>query len=254
MSQKRHTVQGASIAVRARPATFPRDYTSPTHWHQWDQLTYVASGVMYVQADGARWLVPPRRAIWVPAATRHAEQFQGPVTVRTLYFTVGRARRLPRRCRVMDTTSLLHELIVRVSRVSALDVSVPAQARLAGVLIDELSAMSDTPLRLPAPLDARAQRVAASLHSRPDDEATLAVLAERAGASPRTIERLFLAETKMTIGEWRRRLRLIHAVQLLASGAAVSSAALDAGYASPSAFIARFRKTFGTTPARYSAG
>ena len=35
------------------------------------------------------------------------------------------------------------------------------------------------------------------------------------------------------------------------SGAPVKAVAADAGYATPSAFIAAFRKTFGVTPARY---
>ena len=55
----------------------------------------------------------------------------------------------------------------------------------------------------------------------------------------------------MTVGEWRRRLRLLHGVRLLAGGESVTNAALDAGYSSTSAFIAAFKKTFGTTPGRY---
>ena len=67
------------------------------------------------------------------------------------------------------------------------------------------------------------------------------------------MERLFLAETKMTAGEWRRRLRLLHGVRLLAGGESVSNAAIRAGYASTSAFIAAFKRTFGMTPSRYAA-
>ncbi|MBV9495232.1 MAG: helix-turn-helix domain-containing protein [Acidobacteria bacterium] len=37
---------------------------------------------------------------------------------------------------------------------------------------------------------------------------------------------------------------------MLAAGESVTNAALDAGYASTSAFIAAFRKTFGTTPGK----
>jgi len=58
-------------------------------------------------------------------------------------------------------------------------------------------------------------------------------------------------ETKMTVGEWRRRLRLLHGVRLLAGGESVTNAAIDSGYASTSAFIAAFKRTFGMTPSRY---
>jgi hypothetical protein len=40
-------------------------------------------------------------------------------------------------------------------------------------------------------------------------------------------------------------------IRLLAEGAKVTHAALDAGYNSASAFISMFRKTLGTTPALY---
>ena len=68
------------------------------------------------------------------------------------------------------------------------------------------------------------------------------------------MERLFLVETKMTVGEWRRRLRLLHGVRLLAGGESVTNVAFDAGYASTSAFIAAFKRTFGMTPSRYADG
>jgi AraC-like DNA-binding protein len=41
------------------------------------------------------------------------------------------------------------------------------------------------------------------------------------------------------------------AVVSLSNGAPVTEAALDAGYQSPSAFIAAFKKAFGVTPARW---
>ena len=116
------------------------------------------------------------------------------------------------------------------------------------MLLDALGSFSDVPLQLPMPRDARARRFAALLQDRPDEKATIARLSRAAGAGRRTIERLFLTETKMTVGEWRRRLRLLRAVQLLAKGESVTNAALDAGYSSMSAFIAVFRKAFGTTP------
>lgn len=74
-----------------------------------------------------------------------------------------------------------------------------------------------------------------------------------AGASKRTIERLFQKETGMTIGRWRQQLKLMRGMQLLAEGEKVTRAALDAGYSTPSAFIARFKKMLGTTPKSYFA-
>ncbi len=249
----RHSRPDGSVWVRTNPLTCLHDFTSRAHAHEWDQLTYAASGVMRVHTETASWLVPPHRAVWLPAGVEHTEEMLAPVSVRTLYLAPKLAGGLPRDCCIVNIPSLLRELILRISRVGALDRKVPAQAHLISVLLDELVSVSDVPLQLPMPRDPRARRFASALQKQPDDGASIAALSRRAGASRRTMERLFLAETKMTAGEWRRRLRLLHGVRLLAGGESVSNAAAEAGYASPSAFIAAFRRTFGTTPSRYAA-
>jgi AraC-like DNA-binding protein len=240
-----------SVWIRTHPATFLHDHTSNRHTHEWDQLTYAASGAMRVHTDAASWVVPPHRAVWVPAGTVHAEQMHSPVSVRTLYFAAGLVSALPRDCRILNVTPLLRELVLRASRLGVLDRKIPTDARLIAVVLDELADPSEVPLQLPMPRDGRAKRLAALLEARPHDQRSVTELARQAGASRRTVERLFLAETKMTVGEWRRRLRLLHGVRLLAGGESVTNAALDAGYASTSAFIAAFKKTLGVTPGKY---
>jgi AraC-like DNA-binding protein len=85
----------------------------------------------------------------------------------------------------------------------------------------------------------------------PGDGRTLAEICRKSGASKRTIERLFQEEAAMTFGKWRQQLRLMQALRLLAEGAKVTHAALEAGYSTPSAFISMFRKSLGTTPTSY---
>lgn len=246
-----HSRPDGSVWVRTNPLTCLHDYTSPAHVHEWDQLTYAASGVMHVHTDTASWLVPPHRAVWLPAGVRHTEEMHAPVSVRTLYFAPRLAKALPRDACMVNIPPLMRELILHISRIGVLDRGKPPQAHLISVLLDELTSVSDVPLQLPMPWDPRARRLAAVLQARPDDDRSVAALSRRVGASRRTMERLFLAETKMTVGEWRRRLRLLHGVRLLTGGESVTNAALDAGYASTSAFIAAFKRTFGVTPSRY---
>ncbi|HEY9216545.1 MAG TPA: helix-turn-helix domain-containing protein, partial [Phenylobacterium sp.] len=76
--------------------------------------------------------------------------------------------------------------------------------------------------------------------------------AREAAASLRTLQRMFLRQTGLTLEAWRTRARLQHGVVQLASGASVTAAAFDSGYASPSAFIAAFKAAFGVTPAKYA--
>jgi AraC-like DNA-binding protein len=254
MLHMRHRRPDGSVWVRTHPLTCIHSYESGTHLHEWDQLTYAASGAIHVHTSSRSWLVPPHRALWLPAGMEHREQFHAPVSVRMLYLAPSIARALPRHCSMVNITPLLRELIQRACRIGILDRKVPLQARLIAVLLDELHESSDVPLQLPWPSDERAKRMADALLASPSSAETIDALAIRAGASRRTIERIFLAETSMTFDEWRRRLRLMHGVQLLAAGQTVTNVADEAGYATASAFIAAFRRTFGTTPGRYAGG
>lgn len=94
-------------------------------------------------------------------------------------------------------------------------------------------------------------RIAALLQKEPGSRDSLQALSRKTGASKRTIERLFRAETSMPFRQWRQRMRLIGALRLLASGESVTNVALEAGYESTSAFIAMFKKALGVTPGRY---
>ena len=106
-------------------------------------------------------------------------------------------------------------------------------------------------LKLPLPTDPRALRIAEALRNNPSDNITLDELSRNAGASKRTIERLFQTETDLTFGKWRQQMRLMHALRLLALGESVTAAALEVGYDSTSAFIAAFKSVLGTTPGQY---
>ncbi len=170
--------------------------------------------------------------------------------MRTLYFPVTLA--LPvRDCRVVSVTPLLKELILRVVEITALDSRVAEHKRLLGVLIDEIGAAPETPLRIPLPADPRALSVARHVLATPSAGDTLDQLARLYGASRRTLERLFLGETGMSFGMWRQKVRLVDSIRLLAQGKPVTDAAFDSGYSSVSAYVAAFKRTFGCTPGRF---
>jgi AraC-like DNA-binding protein len=151
-------------------------------------------------------------------------------------------------CRVISVSSLLRELILRVAELAALDSRDEADARLMGVLMDELAIAHIEPLLLPLPSDARALAAANDILTNPGAGAMTDDVARRSGLSTRTLERLFRSETGMTFGLWRQKARLLESMRVLADGKSVTDAALEAGYASVSAYIAAFKQTFGCTP------
>lgn len=239
-----------ALVLRTLACTYFAGYNLPPHAHPWGQLIYAASGVMRVRTQGMLWIVPPARAIWAPAGIEHEIWARGDFAMRTLYLEPALAADLPQGSFALDVSPLLRELVLHAVSVGMLDDGNDEHVRLAGVIADQIRTSATLPLSLPLPADPRAVRLAERLRDDPACDLELDALARSAGASARTMQRLFLAETGLRFAEWRQRLRLLHGASLLGAGVSVTQAGLDAGYAGTSAFIAAFRKQFGHTPAR----
>jgi AraC-like DNA-binding protein len=254
MSKTRHRVHVCKklpSPVTALAFELSHGHAIPEHAHAEDQLVYACQGVMTVRTSAGIWVVPAQRAVWIPARTPHSLIMSGAVSMRTIYLRRRMVRGLPRACCVVHVSPLLQHLILHLCRHKELNRRTKIHAHLIDVLIDQLEAVQAVPLQLPALSDARAARVAAALQRNPGDFTSLDRACQQAGASKRTIERIFRQETQLSLGRWRQQLRLMKSLQLLAAGEKISHAALEAGYSTPSAFIAMFRKTLGTTPRRY---
>jgi AraC-like DNA-binding protein len=117
-------------------------------------------------------------------------------------------------------------------------------------VLDEIARAEVTALQLPLPCDTRGAAVAQDVLAAPGEGAALDALARRHGVGRRTLERIFRSETGMSFGMWQQKARLLFSVRALAESRPVTEAALDAGYASVSAYIAAFKRTFGCTPGR----
>lgn len=239
------------LLMRSYAVTHPRNLgLSQRSYAGWDQLAYASQGVMsVVTADGV-WVVPPHRAVWIPARATYSVRTSGRVTLRTLFFRPElAATRLPRRCVALDVTPLVRELVLHAAARNTLRRDVAADRRLAAVIVDLLVTLPQAPLQLTMPTDPRARQAALRMQDAPD--LPLARVARTSGASLRTLERLFLRDTALPLGRWRRRARLVAALRRLAEGAAITRTAADVGYSTPSAFIAAFKREFDVTPGRY---
>jgi AraC-like DNA-binding protein/quercetin dioxygenase-like cupin family protein len=239
--------------VRGIAQTFRSGSRLDRHTHPWAQLVYAVSGVMQVETPYAAWLVPPTRAIWVPPRMPHEIKMRGAVAMRTLYLTPHDPQGRFAQCRALEVAPLLRELILHIVRLGMLAQDNVEHERLGGLLIDLLAVDETPPLELPLPKDPRARGLAERILAAPGDEATLADLAKGSGASLRTLQRLFMAETGLPLEPWRCRARMQQGLVSLSAGASVTAAALECGYQSVSAFIAAFKRAFGVTPARYRA-
>jgi AraC-like DNA-binding protein len=246
----------ASIMVRTFGVTFEGGQSIPVippAAGMWHQLVCATRGVMTVRTDQCAWVAPPHRAVWIPAGFQYRLEISGIVAVRMLYIRPGTRgdKSLPRDCSVVNVTPLMRELILRTVQIGALDAQIPEQKRLIGVILDELKVLIAVPLQLPLPRDSRAVRFAALANSVSGGSMPTAAMLRKCGTSRRTMERLFRAETGMSLGQWQRRQTLLHALRRLAAGENVSGVSGELGYGSASAFIAMFRRELGQTPKRY---
>lgn len=232
--------------------SYPDRYVLPPHAHPWGQLIYAVRGTMQVMTGNTLWLVPPTRALWAPAGVTHAIEMRGETAMRTIYVPVERGRELPGSCHALEVGPLLREVILHIVGLRMVHADAPAQLRIAQVFLDLVAASEHLPLFVPMPHDARAGAVARALQADPSREESVEDLARDAGASVRTLQRIFREETGMRLVEWRQRLRLLQAITLLEQGASVTAAGAQAGYASTSAFIAAFKQQMGETPGRFA--
>jgi AraC-like DNA-binding protein/quercetin dioxygenase-like cupin family protein len=237
-----------TATVRVLATDYPKGHLIRPHRHEWAQLIYARVGVMTVLTAAGAWVVPPQRAVWMPADMEHAIRCGTRLEMRTLYIDTAAREGLPAACGVVNVPPLLRELVLAGVEAPG---EGPRRELLVALLLQEVSAAPLAPLHLPEPEDPRLKRITAALGADPGDPRTLAAWGKEVGASVRTLSRRFLAETGMTFRQWQRQARLLTALVRLAQREPVTRVALDLGYDSPSAFIHAFHRALGTTPGRY---
>ena len=252
-AHRRRRRAGADRAARRRRSGQPHRLGSREYdWHSHvrGQLFCVESGLVHVRTSHGSWLPPPQRAGWIPPGSAI-----GPASAARPAAGASSSRRRLRGAAgaalVIGISELMQALVRRAVTWTDRRELAPPEARIADVLLDEIQRAPREPLHLPMPSDPRLARIARAVYERPDDPRSLEDWARWGAVSPRTLRRLMAAETGMSFGRWRQQAGLIHALERLAQGEAVATVADALGYASPSGFIAMFRRAFGASPGRY---
>lgn len=246
MSAKRHpSLRVGALVVGAFPLVDRAGF--PVHEHPTHQLAWATTGVLTMGVADRTWVLPRSRALWIPARTPHDVLAGGETTMVSLYFDVASCPLRFDRPTVIDTSGLLGHLIEHLLG----DLEPSARHRAEAVVFDLVQPLEATSLHVPTLVDERAAEVAAALEADPADGRTLGEWGRAVGASGRTLARAFERDTGMGFADWRTAVRIKAALARLAAGVPVHRVALDVGYASPSAFVAAFRRTTGATPGQY---
>lgn len=227
-----------------------------THMHREAQLVYAARGTMQVTTPKGRWLVPPDRAVWVPALSEHAIDVLADIEMRTLYFDLAWLAREDR------SASLDAEFVVRVSPLLHQAILALFDGRndpdrtalLTKLVMLELHQAEDSATFIPLPHEPRCRRAADIVLADPTGSHEIETLAREVGTSARTLSRLFASQTQLSFKSWCQRARIAAAIEKLSVDASISvkQLAADLGYASVPAFSHAFRQVTGKTPTEFA--
>lgn len=221
------------------------------HRHAEGQLVYSAFGALATTTGRGTWVAPANRVTWTPPGFEHSHRVYGRTNIRIVVIPVELCGRLMGRPSVYTVNPLLREAILALT--DRHGVRPDAYARLRAVVIDELVETAEQSLHLPQPQDDRLRAVTDLLYADPALNSTLAELGRTAGASDRTLSRLFRTEFGMSFQRWRTILRIHHALIHLADGRSVTDTAMECGWANPTSFIEAFSAVVGQTPGRYKS-
>jgi AraC-like DNA-binding protein len=249
-----HRATGDGVHLVARH--YRKGVRLGTHMHREAQLVYAARGTMQVTTPKGRWLVPPDRAVWVPALSEHSIDVLADIDMRTLYFDLAWLARQER------SASFDAEFVVRVSRLLHESILALFDGRndpdrteiLVRLAMLELHQAEDSATFIPLPQEPRCRRAADIVLGDPTASHEIEALAREVGTSARTLSRLFASETQLSFKSWCQRARIAAAIERLSIQANVSVKALAAelGYASVPAFSHAFRQVTGKTPTQFA--
>ena len=224
---------------------------TPPHSHVRAQLLFATEGVMRVTTEHGVWILPPRRALLIPVGVMHELDILSALSMRTVYIDAQAAAVFGPACKVVEVSRLLRELILALLDE---DVHYEINGRgdwLASLILSELARADTVPIAIPWPRDRRLVAVCTAIMAAPGSRRSIEDWAQDAGASARTLIRLFPRETGLHYRQWLQQVHLAEAFCRLDRGEGVGAIAFALGYASPSAFSAMFRRILGRTPQHY---
>jgi AraC-like DNA-binding protein len=264
--------------VRVRARRLAASTRIEPHRHAWAQVAYSATGVLRVSAEQHTYIVPPSRAVWIPPGVEHVVTVVEDAELRTLYLHLAVGQDGPAglaaeaagggvgpadgcapppawgRCRVLEVSPLLRVLVEQLGAESAEGDALHERQRLCAALVqDELRRARTVSLGVGLPADKRLRALCEAVLDDPARHATLKGWAHEAGASVRTVARLFQQELGTTFAEWRQQVLLAKALSMAARKRPMAHIAAELGYASASAFSAMVRRSVGMPPSRFFA-
>jgi len=223
------------------------------HAHKRHQLLYAFSGTLRLEAENGLYLLPPQRAVWIPARVLHRTTLQkvrsGSVFLAPLLVPTEIAR-----VRIISAAPIVREMVRYALRWPSTrdpdDLLANAWFRTMGLLCAEWI-RDEMPFHLPA---ARTDQVARAIEYTLQnlESATMEAAAKAAALSERHFRRRFDMETGIAWRLFLHQARMLRAMELLAEADAnITDVSYAVGFNSLSAFAKSFALFSGQLPSKY---
>lgn len=240
----------AAREIVAIGTDYPHGKVLPWHSHRRVQLLYGSTGVMHVFTRAGNWVVPPQRAVWIPAMHEHKVQMIG-VSTCSLYIEPRAIAAGRSECQVIEVSPLLRELLKEAVDMPLHYDTQGRDGTLAALLLHEVAGLPALPFHIPLPRDTRLAAECRAFLAAPDIHQPSRGWAERLHMSARTFSRRFRKATGMSFLQWKQQACVVLALARLAKGEPITRIAIEFGYESPAAFSAMFRRVLGQPPSDY---
>ncbi|MEJ7636259.1 AraC family transcriptional regulator [Aeromicrobium sp.] len=238
--------------ARDLPAAPPSELCVDRHY-----LLCASQGALRLEAHGQSWVLPPARAALIAANEVIQVAIPQPVTTSSVLFDPGFAPEPSAPLSVFDLNPLARALVSECVAWPDAEAPLPPYAHSMFAALAAVTwrlAQHPNPVTVPAGQSPELRRALAVTSDRLAEGIGFEDVAYEVGLSPRSLARRFEDECGMT---WRavvRRMRVLRAIEKLATSAdSVTTIAHAVGYTSLSAFNATFRDLTGRTPTQYRA-
>lgn len=224
------------------------EHNSGTHQHNKGQLLFAQQGSMRVIIDNKLSVIPPQKVVWLPPKQIHRVFFTKIVGYRSIYIDTNIYSHLPQHPTTWGCSTLLRCIMEEIAQSDwHMDWQFPSRgAHWLFVLWDELKIAKRHGIYLNLPTDYRLQKFDFLSYAPP-----LSELAQKVGASERTITRIFIKETGLNYQSWRQQWRLFRAIELLSEHKSMIEISLILGFSNDSAFSTFFKNMTGLSPTKY---
>ncbi len=221
-------------------------------WHSHDgfgEIFYWEAGLSVLCTGQQNFVCNPLHAIWIPPGVEHEWYLPQPASDRSIFVHTSAVtgRRNFEYLHMIEVSPLLKELLTAVTE-KVPDFSSEKGQRLGMVLLDCFEDSRNISSPLTMPYHHRLVELCSQAILSPDESIPLEEWSDKLHLSSRSLTRIFRRETGVSMGQWVKFMRMLHARELMENGQCVTTAALDSGYTSVSAFIHAFKKSFGHTP------